>query len=104
MTEERITKTQLLIRFMRAGDWSRALALAATFRMLGPHRVTIKRAHECRVFPNFYRGLGRDPEAAVAAGIAALKQLYPSLPQRENHYPQTEEISHVHHATDRGGV
>jgi lipopolysaccharide biosynthesis regulator YciM len=73
----RITKTQLLIRYMRAEDWQRALSLANTFRMLGTHRDTIRLAHECRVWPKFYRSLGRDPEEAVAAGIAALKLLYP---------------------------
>ena len=76
----RITKTQRLIDHMRAGNWQRALSLANTFRMLGPHRDTIRLAHECRVHPAFYRGLGRDPEAAVAAGIAALKLLYPERP------------------------
>jgi hypothetical protein len=73
----RITKTQRLINHMRAGDWSRALTLANTFRKLGAHRDTIRLAHECRVYPGFYRSLGRDPDTAVAAGIAALKQLYP---------------------------
>jgi hypothetical protein len=48
----------------------------------GAHRDTIRLAHECRVYPNFYRSLGRDPEAAVAAGIAALKQLYPERTSR----------------------
>ena len=75
-----LTKTQRLIGYMRAGEWPRALSLANTFRMLGPHRATIQRAHEARVHPRFYRGIGRDPEAAVAAGIAALKELYPPLP------------------------
>ncbi len=77
----RITKTQQLIGHMRAGDWSRALSLASTFRMLGAHRDAIRLAHECRVHPRFYRGLGRDPEQAVAAGIAALKLLYPERNQ-----------------------
>ena len=72
-----VTKTQRLIAFMRAGDWPNALSLANTFRRLGPHRATIRLAHECRVHPRYYRALGRDPEAATAAGIAALKQLYP---------------------------
>ncbi len=71
-----ITKTQRLREFIAAGDWPRALSLANTFRHLGPHRDTIRLAHECRVHPRFYRGLGRDPKAATAAGIAALKQLY----------------------------
>jgi len=52
--------------------------LANTFWHLGPHRDTIRLAHECRVHPRFYRGLGRDPEAATAAGIVALRQLYPA--------------------------
>jgi hypothetical protein len=71
------TKTQRLIDFMAVGDWPHALSLANTFRRLGPHRDTIRLAHECRVHPRFYRGLGRDPEATTAAGIAALKLLYP---------------------------
>jgi hypothetical protein len=73
-----ITKTQRLIRFMEAGDWPKALSLANTFRRLGPYRDTIRLAHECRVHPRFYRGLGRDSEAATEAGIVALKLLYPS--------------------------
>jgi hypothetical protein len=78
-----ITKTQRLIELMRADDWDRALSLANKFRILGPHRDTIRFAHECRVWPRFYRSLGRDPEAAVAAGIAALKQLYPTTKTTE---------------------
>jgi len=71
------SKTQRLIELMRAGDWPRALSLANTFRRLGPHRDTIRLAHECRVHPRFYRSVGRDPEATIAAGIAALQELYP---------------------------
>lgn len=76
-----ITKTQQLIDHMRADRWREALSLAATFRMLGPHRKTIVRAHECNHFPGFYAQLGVDPGEAVAAGIAALNQLYP--PRKE---------------------
>jgi len=72
----RPTKTQRLIELVQAGDWPRALSLANTFRRLGPHRDTIRLAHECRVHPRFYRSVGRDPEAATAAGIAALQELY----------------------------
>jgi hypothetical protein len=71
------TKTSQLIAMMRAGDWAGALSLANTFRMLGAHRETIRLAHECRVRPQFYRQLGRDPDTAVQAGIQALQQLYP---------------------------
>lgn len=69
--------TQQLIDHMRAGDWPAALRLAKTFRMLGPHRRTIQVAHEARWHPDFYRQVGRDPDQAVAAGIDALRQLYP---------------------------
>ncbi len=73
-----VTKTQQLRDLIRRdGDWPRALSLANTFRHLGPYRDTIRLAHECRVHPRFYRGLGRDPEAQVRAGIAALRTLYP---------------------------
>ena len=74
---QQVTKTQQLVDLMRAGDWPRALSLAATFRMLGEHRNTIVRAHECQVWPGFYRGIGKDPRTAIDAGIEALKQLYP---------------------------
>lgn len=72
----RVTKTQRLRELIAAGDWPRALSLANTFRHLGPYRDTIRLAHECRVHPRFDRGLGRDPEAATAAGIDALRRLY----------------------------
>jgi hypothetical protein len=71
------TKTKQLIGHMRAGRWDRALSLAATFRRLGEHRATIVRGHEARVHPAFYRQLGLDPEAAIAAAVDALRQLYP---------------------------
>ncbi len=72
-----LTKTRQLRDLIAAGDWPRALSLAKTFRHLGPYRDTIRLAHECRVFPRFYQALGRDPDAQVAAGIAALQALYP---------------------------
>ena len=78
MTRLPIAKTQCLRDLIAAGDWPRALRLANTFRHLGPYRDTIRLAHECRVHPRFYRGLGRDPEAATAAGIDALRRLYPT--------------------------
>src|ERR1019366_1386119 len=73
-----ITKTQRLRKFIAAGDWPRALSLANTFRHLGQYRDTIRLAHECRVHPRFYRGLGRDPEVATPAGIGGLRQLSPA--------------------------
>jgi hypothetical protein len=58
------------------GDWAQALRIAAKFPELGEHAAAIKRAHEANHSPEFYRQLGRDPEACVAAGIAALCERY----------------------------
>jgi len=69
-------KIDQLHAYMAAGDWPRALALAARFPRLGPHRDAIVRGHEALVHPRFYAQVGRDPLAAVTAGIAALRARY----------------------------
>jgi hypothetical protein len=76
-----ITKTARLCAFMRAGQWDKALALAARFRRLGPHKATIVRAHEAHHWPAVYRGLGYDPDTVIADGIRALMCLYPEVPR-----------------------
>ena len=57
-----------------------------------PHRDTIRLAHECRVHPRFYRSVGRDPEAATAAGIAALQELYSPNRSRPMTVQQRQQI------------
>jgi hypothetical protein len=75
------TKLQRLRRCMRAGDWRNALRLAASFPRLGEHHAVIVRAHEAGWHPDFYRAIGRDPDADIAAGIAALRARYPDDPR-----------------------
>jgi hypothetical protein len=58
------------------GDWAKALSIAAKFHDLGSHKETITRAHNAIQSPAFYRAIGQDPAALVAAGIAALQQRY----------------------------
>ena len=70
------TKLSKLKAAAAIGDWAGALRIAAKFPQLGEHKAEIVRAHECLVNPQFYRQLGRDPEACVAAGIAALRLRY----------------------------
>lgn len=72
----RTTKLALLKEAAAAGDWRKALAIAAKFPQLGEHKRAITTAHECNVRPGFYRQLGKDPEALVQAGIAALRERY----------------------------
>lgn len=70
------TKLSKLKAAACSGDWAGALRIAAKFPQLGEHKAAIVRAHECIVNPAFYRQLGRDPDACVSAGIAALRSRY----------------------------
>lgn len=67
-----------LLEAMKNHHWSRALAIAAGFSQLGKHRDAITRGHQAVVRPDFYLAIHKDPEALVAAGIAALKERYAS--------------------------
>lgn len=71
-------KIDTLVRLMAAGEWPRALALAARFPRLGEHRDAIVRGHEALANPRFWRSLGKDPDALRDAGIAALQERYAS--------------------------
>lgn len=71
------TKLSQLTAFMRAGEWGKALSLAAKFGDLGPQREAITRGHNAGVNPGFYRQLKRCPEKEIEAGIEALKARYP---------------------------
>lgn len=61
---------------MIAGDWPRALSLAARFPDLGPHRAAILDGHTACQNPRFCRQIGKEPEALVQAGTAALTARY----------------------------
>ena len=71
-----ITKLDSLKAAAERNDWRAALAIAARFPDIGDHAAAIKRAHEAAWHPEFARQLGKDPNALIAAGIAALKQRY----------------------------
>lgn len=75
------TKLDMLINHARAGRWRYALRIAARFPQLGEHRADILRGHEAHSNPGFYRQLGHDPEALIAAGIAALQARYNLNPE-----------------------
>lgn len=75
------TKISKLKAAAAKGDWAEALRIAARFPELGEHRAAITRAHEAHANARFYRGLGKDPEALIADGIAALKDRYDLEPK-----------------------
>lgn len=70
------TKLSILLDHMEAGRWQDAFRVAARFQDLGAHRAAILDAHSAFTSPNWMRQLGRDPDAAIKAGIAALRARY----------------------------
>ena len=71
-----IRKIDLLRDAMNAGEWKKALSIAAKFPRLGTQRTQILRGHEAYTNPRFYAQIGKDPEHLIAEGIAALKERY----------------------------
>ena len=71
-----IKKIDILRVHMERGEWDKALALAARFPRLGEHRDAIIGGHNARLYPRFYREIGKDPDAVYQAGIDALKARY----------------------------
>ena len=69
-------KSEKIRALVAAGEWSKALSMAAKFPRLGAQADAIRRGHEASARPDFQRQIGRDPDAQVAAGIAALKERY----------------------------
>lgn len=69
-------KIDVLRGYMAAERWKDALRLANTFGQLGAEKVAITKGWAALTRPEFYRSIGKDPDALVAAGIAALKRRY----------------------------
>lgn len=70
------SKLSLLKAAWERGDRSGALRIAAKFQELGEHKEAITRAWAAIQDPDFYRAIGKDPEALIAAGYAAMKERY----------------------------
>lgn len=69
---ERATPPEL-ISAIAAGEWQRALAIAAKFKHLGDQKAAVLKAWAAVQHPAFYRELGQDPDALLEAGAAALR-------------------------------
>lgn len=63
---------------MAAGEWRKALALAAKWPELGAHRDAIQMAASAAANPRFYESLGKDPAVLAADGRIALIARYGS--------------------------
>ena len=72
-----VKKIDQLSALMRSGDWHAAIKFAAKFPRLDKHRDPILSASSALLSPDFYRSMGRDVDAIVAEGVAALKDRFP---------------------------
>ena len=59
-----------------AGKCLQALKLAAGWARLGEHKNRIERGWSAAANPEFYREIGRDPDAMVADGLMAIRERY----------------------------
>lgn len=73
---EPTSKVNQLRAAAAAGDWQKAIRIAARFPVLGDIRGKVLDAHMAYTNPRFAVQLGKDIEAMKAAGIAALTQTY----------------------------
>jgi hypothetical protein len=70
------TKLAALKARWDAGDRAGALAIAARFPRLDSDADAIRRGHDARLRPAFYRAIKRDPDALTADAYAALARRY----------------------------
>ncbi len=70
------TKLSKLRAHMEAGEWEKAIAIAARFPRLGAIRNAVLDAHMAVTNPRFVRGLKKDPAELIEAGKAALAGAY----------------------------
>lgn len=70
--KEPVTKTSVITGHMRAGEWRKAVSVAARLPRLDKHRNAILDAQGAYTNARFYEQIGKSPEALIAAGRAAL--------------------------------
>lgn len=70
------TKLQTLKNAASAGDWKRAISIAARFPRLGVYRNAVLDAHSAYTNPRFMAQIGRDVDACIEAGKSALIAAY----------------------------
>ena len=80
------TALQRLQHLWAAGDYRRALKLAATWPRLGKDRDAIRSGWLAARDPRFLRQLGKNPDAVYAAGLTAVAERY-RLPHPEIRAP-----------------
>lgn len=69
-------KVEQLKELMTAGEWSKALSLAAKFPRLGEQKERISIAYAATRNPLFYSQIGKNPATLIDEGIAALRERF----------------------------
>jgi hypothetical protein len=70
------SKKDQIVRLLKTGENTKALAMAAKFQDLGEHKAAITKGNNAAKNPDFYRQIKQDPKTLVAAGVEALKARY----------------------------
>jgi len=70
------TKLDTLKAAYNAGDFAKALRIAAKFPQLGSERNAILDAHLAITNPRWVVGIGKDVNACIAGGVEALRTKY----------------------------
>ena len=70
------TKLQTLKDAAAAGNWQKAIAIAAKFPRLGSHKEAITRAHMAYTNPRFAVQVGINVDDCIKAGKSALIAAY----------------------------
>ncbi len=70
------TKLQTIKNAAAAGDWRKAISIAARFHNLGNIRNEILDAHMAYTNPRFLTQLGKDVGACIEEGKSALIKAY----------------------------
>lgn len=86
MSKPLIKAIDRLREYMAAGQYRKALQLAASWPRLGEHKEAIEQGWAAASNPDFYREIGKDPEELEARGIAAIRERYNIQP------PMTEQF------------
>lgn len=73
-----VKKTDIVRAAVSAGNFKEALRIAKDFRIniTKEQRITMARAYECIVHPDFYQQIGTDIPAAIEEGVSLVQSLY----------------------------
>lgn len=71
-------KSDIVRELVAAQNYKKALSIAKGFKIgfTKEEQSTLTRAHECLVYPGFYKQLGIDEAATIEAGISLLVRVY----------------------------